>query len=136
MQELLVALAAAATVQSAHDISDGGIATALAESCFAATSETGAPASFGAKVKLEGDAPPEHALYSERGGRAFVSVNPASLARVLETARQYNVAAEQVGQVTRDNALRIEYNGHAAIDSPVAALRDVWDTSLERAVKA
>ena len=34
---------------SAHDISDGGLAIALAESCFAATSETGASASFGAK---------------------------------------------------------------------------------------
>jgi len=135
LQELLVALAAAGSVQSAHDSSDGGIATALAESCFAATSETGGPGGLGAKVKLEADAAPEHALFNERGARAIVSVKPALLARILETARQYNVAAEQIGQVTRDNALRIEYKGHAAIESPLASLRDAWDTSLERAVK-
>jgi phosphoribosylformylglycinamidine (FGAM) synthase-like enzyme len=86
-------------------------------------------------VKLEADAAPEHALFNERGARAIVSGKPALLARILETARQYNVAAEQIGQVTRDNVLRIEYKGHAAIDSPVASLRDAWDTSLERAVK-
>jgi phosphoribosylformylglycinamidine (FGAM) synthase-like enzyme len=58
------------------------------------------------------------------------------VARVLETTRQYNVTAEQIGQVTRDKTLRIEYKGHAAIDSPVEELRDTWTHSLERAVKA
>jgi phosphoribosylformylglycinamidine (FGAM) synthase-like enzyme len=46
------------------------------------------------------------------------------------------VTAEQIGQVTRDKTLRIEYKGHAAIDSPVEELRDTWTYSLERAVKA
>ena len=139
LQELLVALAATKIVQSAHDISDGGIATALAESCFAAAAavpQADKSNGLGAKIKLDADAAPEFALFNERGGRALVSVKAASLARLLETARQYNVAAGQIGQVTGDNILRIEYKGHAAIDSPVAALRDVWDTSLERAVKA
>src|SRR5438876_3863782 len=38
LQECLVALAAEGAVQSAHDISDGGLAVALAESCFASES--------------------------------------------------------------------------------------------------
>jgi hypothetical protein len=46
------------------------------------------------------------------------------------------VTAEQIGQVTGDTRLRIEYKGHAAIDSPVEELRETWTHSLERAVKA
>ena len=89
-----------------------------------------------ASVSLEGSEPPaEHALFNERGARAVVSVKSSLLARVLESARQYGVTAQQIGQVTRDKAFRIQYKRSAAIDSPLDALRDVWAYSLERALK-
>jgi len=123
--DCLVALASAGTVQSAHDVSDGGLAVTLAESCFAAKG-------LGASVSLAENAPAEYALFSERGARCIVSVAPADLAAVLRTARQYGVEARELGNVTRDAALRIEIQGHAAIDSPLDVLRDVWANSLER----
>src|SRR5262249_17340744 len=123
--DCLVALASAGTVQSAHDISDGGLAGTLAECVFA---QEGSAAS----VSPDDAAPAEHALFSERGARCIVSVSPANLAAVLVTARQYNVGARELGKVTRDAALRFEFQGHAAIDSPLDALRDVWANSLER----
>ena len=108
LQDCLVALASSGTVRSAHDISDGGIAVTLAESCFAAPVGTQqAAAQLGARVKLDTLLPAEYALFGESGARAIVSVTPTSLAAVLETARQYGVAAQQVGQVTRDGAFRI-----------------------------
>jgi phosphoribosylformylglycinamidine synthase subunit PurL len=139
LQELLVALASEGSVQSAHDISDGGIAVAIAESCFASAGGRPEVAALAAKITLD-DAngaavAAEFALFGERGARAIVSVKAGSVARVLETARQYQVTAEQIGQVIRDKDLRIEYKGHAAIDSPVEELRDVWTHSLERAVR-
>jgi phosphoribosylformylglycinamidine synthase len=139
LQELLIAVAAEGSVQSAHDISDGGIAVAIAESCFASTGGRPELAALSAKISLDdptGSGQAEFALFGERGARAIVSVKPSLVARVLEIARQYNVTAEQIGQVTRDKTLRIEYKGHAAIDSPVEELRDTWTHSLERAVKA
>jgi phosphoribosylformylglycinamidine (FGAM) synthase-like enzyme len=136
LQELLVALAADGSVQSAHDISDGGIAVAIAESCFASAGGRPEMAALSAKVSVSGSNPAEFALFNERGARAIVSVKPSLVARVLETARQYQVTAEQIGQVIRDKGFRIEYKGHAAIDSPVEELRDIWTHSLERAVKA
>ncbi len=136
LQELLVALAADRSVQSAHDISDGGIAVAIAESCFASAGGRPEMAALSAKVSVSGSNPAEFALFNERGARAIVSVKPSLVARVLETARQYEVTAEQIGQVIRDKGFRIEYKGHAAIDSPVEELRDIWTHSLERAVKA
>jgi phosphoribosylformylglycinamidine synthase subunit PurL len=140
LQELLVALASDGSVQSAHDISDGGIAVAIVESCFASAGGRPEVAALGAKITLNdangaADTAAELALFGERGARAIVSVKASSVARVLETARQYNVTAEQIGQVTRDTRLRIEYKGHATIDSPVEELRDIWTHSLERVVR-
>jgi len=136
LQECLVALAANGSVRSAHDVSDGGIAVTLAESCFASVvgAQHAAP-ELGANVKLEGTSPAEYALFGERGARAAVSVAPTSLAAVLETARQCGVAAHQIGQVIRGDVFRIEYKGSAVIDSSVAKLHDTWAHSLERSLK-
>ena len=125
--DCLVALAARGVVASAHDLSDGGLAVAVAESCFGAQG-------LGAHVTLEDALPVEHALYGEDGARAIVSLAPDSVGAVLAIARQYHVAAREIGRVTRGDALRIELKGRALIDAPVETLRDVWAHSLERAV--
>ena len=134
--DCLLALTAEGAVQSAHDISDGGLAVTLAESCFASSVVGGqhlAP-HLGAHVKLEEEGPAEAAAFGERGARAVVSVTPSKLAAVLDTARQYKVAAHQIGQVTRGDAFRIQHKGRAVIDSSVETLRDAWAHSLERAL--
>src|SRR5712675_1469947 len=82
--DCLVALAADGVVASAHDISDGGLAVTLAESCFAS------PQAVGANVKLEdSDAAAEFESFGERGARCVVSVAPAKLAALQGIARQY-----------------------------------------------
>jgi phosphoribosylformylglycinamidine synthase II len=149
LQDCLVALAAEGALQSAHDISDGGFAVTLAESCFAHIAdqpnachpesprllrgEGSAFSALGAITNLADDSlPSESALFNERGARAIVSVTPSKLAAVLNTARQYNVAARELGQVTRSGSFRIEHKGRAVIDSSIETLRDAWANSLER----
>jgi len=132
--DCLVALAAGGAVQSAHDVSDGGFAVTLAESCFA-SAPVAAPL-LGATVRLEDASfPAEVAAFGERGARAVVSVTPSSLARVLDTARHYGVAAREIGKVTRGDAFRIEHKGRAVINSSIETLRDAWAHSLERTLK-
>ena len=134
--DCLVTLAANAVVVSAHDISDGGLAVTLAESCFGsvvAGLQTGS-FSLGATVEVNGDEPAEYAIFGERGARCVVSVAPAKLAALQAIARQYNVTASEIGQVTESASLRIEHKGRAVIDSPVEDVRDVWANSLERIV--
>jgi phosphoribosylformylglycinamidine synthase len=137
LQDCVVALASESVLASAHDVSDGGIAVTLAESCFASSSAVGtqhaAPA-LGANISLEDAAPPEHALFGERGARAVVSVAPPSVARLQEIARQYGVAAISIGQVTRGDSFRIQLKGRTVIESSITALRDTWANSLERSV--
>lgn len=156
--DCLVALTSEGAVQSAHDISDGGLAVTLAESCFASYREAALAApppnnqpnachpesprssrgegsafsSLGANVHLVDGNPAEFSLFNERGARAIVSVSPTKLAAVLAIARQYNVAAQEIGQVTCGDAFRIEHKRRAVIDSPVETLRDAWANSLER----
>jgi phosphoribosylformylglycinamidine synthase len=134
--DCLVALAAEGAVQSAHDISDGGLAVTLAESCFATVGAGLARPVLGASVRFDDLSPAEAALFNERGARAVVSVTPSKLAAVLNTARQYNVAVRELGQVTRDGSFRIEHKGRAVIESSVESLRDAWAHSLERTLAA
>ena len=139
--DCLVALASANTIESAHDLSDGGAAVAIAESCFASVAAANCIqqprardllSSLGATITLPESASAEYALFGESGARAIVSVSPAKLAALRATARQYGVGAHEIGKVTRDNSLRIEYKGHTVVQSDVSALRDVWANSLER----
>jgi phosphoribosylformylglycinamidine synthase II len=136
LQDCLIALAAEGAVQSAHDISDGGLAVTLAESCFASVGAGLTPPALGAIVRLDDAAPVESILFGERGARAVVSGSPAKLARVLEIARQYSVEAREVGQVIREGSFRIKYKGSPVIDSTVDTLRDAWAHSLERTLAA
>jgi phosphoribosylformylglycinamidine (FGAM) synthase-like enzyme len=90
-----------------------------------------APA-VGAKVSLAKETAAEYSLFGERGARAVVSVSEAQLAALRSVAEEYGVAASEIGQVTQDASLRIEYGGHVAVRAAVEALRDVWANSLER----
>jgi phosphoribosylformylglycinamidine synthase subunit PurL len=126
--ELLVSLAGSGNAQSSHDLSDGGLAVSLAESCFAANG-------LGAEVLLEGPAPAEYALFGESGARALVSAAADQVASIRQLAASLGVSARQVGKVTRDNVLRIQYNGLAVVSASIQLLRDTWANSLERALK-
>jgi phosphoribosylformylglycinamidine synthase len=120
----LVALAAAGQLQSAHDVSDGGLATTIAESCFAS-------AGLSARITLQSKEPDEAALFGEHGARAVVSVSPESVAAVRQLAAQYQVAVGEIGRVSRGE-FRIELNGHPAISAEVPSLADVWGGAFER----
>jgi phosphoribosylformylglycinamidine (FGAM) synthase-like enzyme len=125
--DALVALASQGALRSAHDLSDGGLAVALAESCLAS-------GILGCTGEIQSNAPAEVALFGECGARAVVSCAPASLARVVEIAREYGVAARSIGTVT-PGEFRIEYNGRKVVSAAVESLRDTWEGALERALK-
>jgi phosphoribosylformylglycinamidine synthase II len=135
LQQCLVSLAASRAVQSAHDISDGGLAVTVAESCFASSPARKSGDSLGARISIEGRDPAESAVFGERGARAIISVSPASLDAVLQMAQKHGVSAIQVGKVIANGIFSIELNGSAIIEESVETLRDIWAHSLERALK-
>jgi phosphoribosylformylglycinamidine synthase subunit PurL len=127
LQHCLVTLASSRALQSAHDVSDGGLAVTLAESCFAGGT--------GAWMTLQQKAPAEEFLFGERGARAVISITASSLDGLLNFARECGVSAEVIGHVTSDGIFSIQYHGSAIIEESVEKLRDIWGHSLERALK-
>jgi phosphoribosylformylglycinamidine (FGAM) synthase-like enzyme len=127
--QCLTALASARILQSAHDLSDGGLATALAESCF-----TSATPSLGAQIALEGDEPAESALFGERGARAIVSLDPSGLAQLHPLAAHYGVTLLLLGE-TAQRVFRIQYNGDVRVAADSDPLRRAWGASLEHSIR-
>ena len=127
LTDCLVALAAERAVQSAHDVSDGGLAVTLAECCLASDG-------LSAEANLQAEDPLEYALFEESGARVVVSVHPDALARVEHIAAQYKVEARRIGTVT-SGEFCIQVNGHPVIRSAVGKLFQIWDGSLETSLK-
>jgi len=106
-------------VESAHDLSDGGLAVALAESCAGG---------IGAAIEISSEARPELALFHEGPSRVLVSTNVPEV--VERIAREHGVEAVRIG-VTIKEELRIDHNGVTVVDSNVGSLREARENSLE-----
>ena len=115
-------------MESAHDVSDGGLAVAIAESAFGGED-------FTARIAFDSFAPAEYALFGESGARAIVSTKPTVLARVMEIAAKCKVGARRIGEVARGD-LRIELNGVLYAGAAVSALREIWAGALERSLQS
>jgi phosphoribosylformylglycinamidine synthase len=112
---LVAAAAAEGLLASAHDISDGGLAIALAESCILG--------GRGCEVTLPGD--PFTALFSESSARAVISVTPGRETEFADLAQSHGVPAATLGR-TGGASLTVE----AAFQIPLTELSEVWTAPL------
>ena len=113
----------AGLVRSAHDCSEGGLAVALAESCFN-------PAGLlGAKVEIDGAASIAM-LFNESQSRIVISCAPADAAKVLATLKSKNVPHRKLGEVAGDTLAINE------LSWPVAQIHDDWFNAIRRAVES
>jgi phosphoribosylformylglycinamidine synthase len=92
LQKLVLELARAHLLSSAHDVSDGGLAVALAECCATGTVPVGADV-----VLRDGSA---STLFGEAPSRVIVSVAPAAEADLTQRARAANVPLRVLGRTT------------------------------------
>ena len=121
LASLLRFLAYEGLVRTAHDLSEGGLAIALAEACFHRR--------LGARVKV-GLSPTN--LFSETQARAIVALPGKNVDKVLEEASGFGVPVCEIGEVGGER-LVIEADG-GKIDAPVAELFQLWSTALPRAL--
>ena len=112
---LLAAAAADGLLSAAHDLSDGGLAVALAESCLRGGT--------GCTVRLPGD--PFTALFSESAGRAVVAVRPGADEAFGRLAEEHGVPAVAIGSTGGDSLI---VDGGFAI--PLAELAAVHARTL------
>jgi len=118
-------VAAAGLAESAHDLSDGGLAVALAESSFGRSG-------VGAAVELDSAMPAEWLLFHEGPSRILVSTDaPEEVERI---AARHAVAALRIG-VTVENRLAIRAGGTLLVEAETKRLRDLWEGALEKALR-
>jgi phosphoribosylformylglycinamidine (FGAM) synthase-like enzyme len=111
-------IAAAELAQSAHDLSDGGLAVTLSESCTSAT---------GADVKIETTDRPEFALFGESPSRILISTNDAG--SIQKIAAKFGIEAPVIG-VTIKERLKIGNRASVLINLPVIDLKSAFEGGL------
>jgi phosphoribosylformylglycinamidine synthase len=103
---------AVGVVSAAHDLSDGGLAQALVESCLRG--------GRGAQIALPADVEPFVALFSESSARAIVSVAADRVGRLASLAAAHGVPLLALG-TTGGSTLDVEGQFTVAIEELAAA---------------
>jgi len=135
LHQCLVELADKGLVHSARDISDGGIATALAQASFRN--------SIGARVGVVPvmDAPLALGLFAEPATQVILTCAPADKERIEELVFNYSELSCWLIGETIANRLEIGVAegteadpGDILIDCSIAELRKPWSSALESAL--
>jgi phosphoribosylformylglycinamidine synthase len=140
LQKLVLGLARAHLLESAHDVSGGGLGVALAECCVTAPD---AGEDVGARIDLPDPRNPLEAaalFFGEAPSRVVVSVRRASLSKVLDASRDAGVFASELG-VTGGHSLSFALTSkhatspaYAAFQVQLSVLREARETCLEAIV--
>ncbi len=116
-------------VKSAHDCSEGGIAVALAESCFNPKGRLGAECDL-SHVDAESDA--ATLLFNEAPSRILISVDAGNVDQVLTSLKTAGVSAFNIGRVTEE-IFSIK-TGDRTLRCKTASLYDLWWNSISRII--
>ncbi|EFU42586.1 phosphoribosylformylglycinamidine synthase II [Paenibacillus vortex V453] len=108
-------------VQSAHDVSEGGLAAALAESCISGN--------VGATVEWSTELRSDVALFSESQSRIVLSVSADHKNALEKLLQEAGVPFTALGFVG-GSKLSININGASALEESVEALKSVWEDAI------
>lgn len=109
-------------LQSAHDLSEGGLAVALAECCI----EGG----LGAKISLESPLRKDILLFSESQSRFLVSIKKEKLQDFKDILEAVTAPYEVLGEVTGER-LQVKVNTSCILDMEVKEMEEAWRGALK-----
>jgi phosphoribosylformylglycinamidine synthase len=125
LADILVNASRDGLIDAAHDLSDGGLAQALVESCLMR--------GIGARVWLSDDLDPFVSLFSESAGRAIVAVPRSEEVRFTDMCSARGFAHARIGVtdgIGADAALDVQ----GQFTLPLAELRAAWTGTLPAAL--
>ena len=105
-------------LNSAHDVSEGGLMTAIAESCISGGK--------GAQLDTSQISNTTESLFGETSNVIIVSASSSNIDRVLEIAKENQCQATRIGRVTGDE---LKYGD---VKISVDELRTRWDQGMVR----
>lgn len=108
-------------VASAHDLSEGGLALALAESCISG--------GIGAEVNFATELRSDIALFSESQSRILLTATPDKAEALQAWVTEQGVPFQKLG-VVKGSELKVQVNAQQAIQSSVQQLEKVWKDAI------
>jgi len=125
LQRMVLAAIQDGLVKSAHDISDGGLAIAIAECCYATTER----AAIGASVNIPSNLEACKDLFGEYPSRILLtSKNPSE---ILKRAGDAGLRGTEIGAVG-GKRLMLNYEGQPAVDLEIGELETVWRRAFSK----
>ena len=124
----------AGALKAAHDCSDGGLAVALAEMCFAR--------GLGCRVSLAANLRPDALLFGEDASRIVISYAESAREQVAAICAAAGAELEEIGQVGGASLIiecSVPWTPHAGgpagspaglLDAPVAELKAAWSAAI------
>jgi phosphoribosylformylglycinamidine synthase subunit PurL len=124
LHDMLAILSWRKLIHSARDISDGGIAVALAQSAFTK--------GIGATVTQDPSllAHPLFGLFAEPASTIIVTTDHSNLSEIDAIAGQHNFFSAHIG-TTGGSKIEISVDGESFISAPLAELQTLWASALE-----
>ncbi len=124
VQQTCLDLADKSLINSAHDCSDGGLAIAIAESCFSSLNRK----AVGAEIELKNEnLSTEAQLFSESPSRIVISFTPENLEKAKEISK--DCPFKVLGRVGGES-LMIKFNDKEIISAKITELENVWKNAL------
>ncbi len=108
-------------IESAHDISEGGIITAIAESAIGSFEKQ-----FGVKVEIPIQTRWDFSFFSETQSRIIVSVNPENQIEFEKTMSEIGQYFNYLGKVTNKD---FEFNGNII---PISELSEIYFDTISK----
>ncbi|MCX8059091.1 MAG: phosphoribosylformylglycinamidine synthase subunit PurL [Spirochaetes bacterium] len=129
--DTLLSLIKKGLINSAHDISDGGLIVSLAECCF--NNETGV------LVNIQSELKPHEFLFSETQGRFIISVNHEYIEEVINSFKKNGIFASHIGFIVSNSDLssgtfNIKINDRIVIKKDIKEIKKIWKESLENLI--
>jgi phosphoribosylformylglycinamidine synthase len=124
VQAVIRQVIAEGLAESSHDLSDGGLAVALAECSF----EKG----IGALVELDSDLRPEFLLFGEAPSRILVSTTEPS--RIQLIAAEHGIPALEIGD-TIEGKIAVHNRHTPLMTCDVLKTRQIWASALEGSIR-
>ncbi len=106
-------------IKSCHDISEGGLAAALAEMCFGGE--------IGANISLQSSDNPEEFMFNETSGTFLVEVKDESDVQKFFKDIPFRV----IGKTIADRTITLNYSGNRLFSIELDKLRDAWKAPMK-----
>jgi phosphoribosylformylglycinamidine synthase len=128
VHELCLEAISLGIIESAHDVSEGGLAVCLAECSFCSPKKIG----FALKLqdKIRGDA----LLFGETQSRIVITAKKQNIQKLLNLAKKRKVKAAVLGE-TKGERITISHLGKKIIDIPVDEAYRAWKQAIPQIFK-